>query len=373
MAIVRMGFGNAQCLRSSPSNRDAGRGTMSFDDVWYVSAKARTDTRLAMENVYQRQVGGKKLVRDMPPEEVTTFNLVSRLAAARKRAGGTAVALHSRKLEGGVTSKVPGQSARKTIHTASGADLEMAIEVRPNQWVDLVLQAKRFSFSNNTYKGWSRVQNQNLIDWARANGNRTPGMLLYNPWGQPFPKSHAEFTDLFGACCRSPKTLAQGVRSNGLMPPTNLSPMGVSLVVDRTVMICKSNPTPEQIQKNALPLECVFCPCLQNNNCRAGIPTRTMPTWASSLAQVVGGEGSLADSRVSEVDADELYSGYSGNDDLGLDESRQGFRKSENTGDAETSMPAYDTERGVDWLEFTFSVVLGMSDREKNEFRYPDE
>lgn len=83
---------------------------MGYKEFWWASALSRMDTRDAISNIQTRSVPTKQhpageLVTGVPPEEVTTFNLIRRLVDRRTAAGGRAIALHSRPLEGGDTSK----------------------------------------------------------------------------------------------------------------------------------------------------------------------------------------------------------------------------------------------------------------------------
>ena len=142
------------------------------------------DTRRTIRETYPS--GGATYIRSMlPPEESTTLNLVRRLAYWQERRGGQVTAiLHSRALEGGLTRR---------HRPPSGADLELAVEVRPTTWIDLLLQAKRISEPipghAARYGEWKPTQIRNLRRWAADNGDRDPGVLLYNaeipPFGAP--------------------------------------------------------------------------------------------------------------------------------------------------------------------------------------------
>lgn len=61
-----------------------------YEVFWWCSALARTDTRDAQMDLSERYTsGGKTSIRSMmPPEEVTTFNFVRRLAIKYKQRGG---------------------------------------------------------------------------------------------------------------------------------------------------------------------------------------------------------------------------------------------------------------------------------------------
>lgn len=163
--------------------------------LWNVSAMARQATQQTREHVLQRDAKGT-LVPATQPEETTTSNLVRHLGFYGSELGVRAV-LHTRALEGGLTS----EGTVKRI--PSGADLELAIEVAPRKWLDLLLQAKSFKPATGTYEHWSEIQNAKLVDWARAH-NRTPGMLLYNDLVPPFiarPEPKVDFAcNVFSAC-----------------------------------------------------------------------------------------------------------------------------------------------------------------------------
>jgi hypothetical protein len=211
--------------------------------------------------------------RGVPPEEVTTFNQVRRLALRRHIAGGWAIALHSRPLEGGRK-----QSARP----ASGADLELAVEVAPGAWIDIALQAKKFSPAAGRYDGWSPRQNQLLASWVQANARRAAGMLLYNSSDPPFaPPGYP--SDMFRLCCSD--TGCHGWRWPPLRQPgpNGWSPLAISLILDisdpRVARL--RNPTPARIADMVLPWECLFCPTAQGRTLGAVIGAR--PTWVEPL------------------------------------------------------------------------------------------
>src|SRR5699024_10666804 len=258
------------------ANQEEG-ASVSYKEFWWASALSRMDTRDALADVHSRLVPtGQQsigsLVTDVPPEEVTTFNLVRRLVNRRTSAGGRAIALHSRPLEGG---------NRKTGRKPSGCDLELAVEVGPGLWVDLALQAKKFLPHSGIYRGWSHNQNSNLIQWATRNGNRTPGMLLYNTEGSPFA-SPGSTTSVLGACCTQPKRCHgwkwPGAKGREWSLPDDRTPMAVSLVLNQSSMLGMTNPTPKQLAEVAFPLECIFCP-------NAPLVTTRAPSWALTLLE----------------------------------------------------------------------------------------
>jgi hypothetical protein len=192
-----------------------------FDTFWWSSAMARYDTKDSLALVRERRASGN-LRSMLPPEEVTTFNLVRRLASQQIRKDGTvAAAQHSRPLEGGTRGR-----------PASGTDLELAVEVYPGGWVDLLIQAKRIFPRRGgpaVYQGWKVTQIQQLRSWAQTNGQRTPGLLLYNADVPPFGARPTVVAQ--GACCSSP------VRCNGSSWPRHRrgmngeSPLAITLVV----------------------------------------------------------------------------------------------------------------------------------------------
>ncbi len=251
---------------------------MGYKDFWWASALSRMDTRDAISNIQTRSVPTKQhptgeLVTGVPPEEVTTFNLIRRLVDRRTAAGGRAMALHSRPLEGGDTSKG---------RPPSGADLEIAVEVTRGRWVDFALQAKKFHPPSGTYRGWNPTQNTHLITWSATNDNRTPGMLLYNIEGPPF--AHLQgLSPLFGGCCQPDKKCHgwkwPGSRGHEWSLPDERTPMAVSLVLDQNLMTTLTNPTPTDLQEVAFPLECIFCP-------KRKLTTRSQtPGWAAALLE----------------------------------------------------------------------------------------
>lgn len=248
-----------------------------YREFWWASAMSRMDTRDSRATVLERGVHGLRAV--IPPEEVTTFNLVRRLAFWHSRSGTSFVALHSRPLEGG--NRVLGRRP-------SGADLELAVETAPGVWVDLALQAKKLNPATGRYDGWNPIQNGHLRSWAHTHGHRTPGMLLYNYSAPPFGPPGATGIAM-GGCCSSP------LRCHGWSwprwdPPDNRSPMALSLVIlDAAGMVpaagapaSLTDPTPAQVLPQMMPLECLFCPrrgSAASPLAQSGGP----PEWAQSL------------------------------------------------------------------------------------------
>jgi hypothetical protein len=248
---------------------------------------SRLDTRDAQDNVWTR--GVHKPSRTVPPEEVTTFNLVRRLAWLRRASGGLTIALHSRPLEGG---------HRTSGRAASGADLELAVEVAPGSWIDLALQAKKFNPTTGKYNGWDRGQNKKLINWAQGNGRRAAGMLLYNSSDPPFgPLGNA--SPVFNFCCSD--TVCHGWRWPRWLLPDGRSPLAVSLILNvsdpRVAQL--TNPTPQRIADLALPWECLFCPKAQRRALGTMIGPR--PAWIEPMQGPPGDEQPSTDARPQEA------------------------------------------------------------------------
>jgi hypothetical protein len=184
------------------------------------------------------------------PEETSTSNLVRRIAYLGRDRGVLAV-LHSRALEGGYRRNgVVGRDP-------SGADLELAVEVIPGQWLDLVLQAKTLKAVGNGYEysEWKMTQNLALIEWARANGGRTPGTLLYNDAVLPFADATYRCT-AFGACGGANHTQIQPyekMKKEGwdLFDGT---PAGISLCLNNSLLVL-NRADPALIQSSHFPIE----------------------------------------------------------------------------------------------------------------------
>jgi hypothetical protein len=233
-----------------------------YDVFWWCSALARTDTRDTQMDLPERYPsGGRTAIRSMlPPEEVTTFNFARRLAVKHKQRGGKGVvALHSKALEGGSSGKRP----------PSGADIELAVEITPGNWIDLLLQAKRIYEPrvgrNGFYEGWKADQIKTLRRWAANNGNRTPGMLLYNsevilPFVRP-----GRYVAL-GGCCMSPIQCHRYSRPIRSSPPDRRSPVGITLVIlpryraKLPSSLAGDSLSAVVVNQYASPLECIFCP-----------------------------------------------------------------------------------------------------------------
>lgn len=267
---------------------------------------ARMDTRDTRSDLRERYPsGGTTFTRPMlPPEEATTFNLVRRLAFGHRRRGGVGVvAVHSRALEGGLQGRRP----------ASGADIEIAVEVTPGNWIDLLLQAKRIFESRagrtGVYEGWSAVQVRNLRRWAARNGDRTPGMLFYNAEIPPFgPPRHEVY---LGGCGMSP-IRCHGWRWPRWNPPDRRSPIAITLLIlpsypSRLPSSLYGDRLPATaVNQFASPLECIFCPgrlitTVEPCGGRTGSPVsiikpkNQIPEWAATLLEATGEQAESVD------------------------------------------------------------------------------
>lgn len=240
--------------------------------LWDVSFHAMKDIVTMDELVKTR--GTNLAVTPTPmDEEISTINLVRRLALLGRRLGVTAV-LHSRSLEGKYTQAVPGQRT-----APSGADLELNVEIAPGRWLDLLLQAKRLYPRQRVasrYDEWKQQQTANMVAWAATHGHRIPGLLLFNGLCQPFTKKKApvSFGDFhcsaFGAC--------SGANHLQLHNHTTMTakgwslfdgtPGGVSLVLDAILLATASAPRAPDLKSVHFPLE-----HLAHRGCgSAGIP-----------------------------------------------------------------------------------------------------
>lgn len=269
-----------------------------FEEFWWVSALSRLDTRDAQSDVWSR--GVHHSFRAVPPEDVTTFNLVRRLAGSRRMAGGLSIALHSRPLEGGNAT---------TGRTPSGADLELAVEVAPSAWVDFALQAKKFNPASGKYDGWDSAQNAHLVNWAQANGRKGSGMLLYNSSDMPFsPPGKA--SSMFNLCCS--RTWCHGWKWPRWGRPDGRSPLAISLIVDITDprVAGLNEPKPSDIADMALPWECLFCPAAQRLT--LGSVIGGMPDWVQLLQPPSDGEDTDANAGTDpNADVDRQSASYS--------------------------------------------------------------
>jgi hypothetical protein len=189
----------------------------------------------------------------------------------RRASGGLSIALHSRSLEGGHAP---------TGRPPSGADLELAVEVGPGIWTDFALQAKKFNPVTGKYDGWDPGQNAQLVRWARVNGRRAAGMLLYNSTDPPFaPPGHA--SPVFNMCCSD--TWCHGWKWPRWARPDGRSPLAISLIVDIADPKVSSlaNPTPKDIADLALPWECLFCTAVQKLALGGALGPR--PEWVERI------------------------------------------------------------------------------------------
>jgi hypothetical protein len=244
-----------------------------FEEFWWASAMSRLDIRDAQNDVWTRGVHGRS--RTVPPEEVTTFNLVRRLAGLRRAAGGQSIALHSRPLEGGnaQVGRVP-----------SGADMELAVEVAPSIWADFALQAKKFNADSGKYDGWSPVQNAHLVNWARTDNRRAAGMLLYNTTDNPFAQP-GHPSPLFNLCCSY--TWCHGWRWPRWGLPDGRSPLAISIIVNisHPSVLALIDPKPKDVADYALPWECLFCPSAQRLALARAIGRR--PEWVEPIQETL--------------------------------------------------------------------------------------
>ena len=247
-----------------------------FEEFWWASAMSRLDTRDAQNDVWTRGVQGRS--RSVPPEEVTTFNLVRRLAGLRRKAGGLSIALHSRPLEGG---------NRNVGRDPSGADIELTVEVAPGAWTDFALQAKKFKPDSGKYHGWDPDQNAHLVNWARANNRRAAGMVLYNTTDNPFAP-HGSPSPLFNLCC-SP-TLCHGWTWPRWGLPDGRSPLAISIIVDISDpgVLALKDPGPRDVANYALPWECLFCPRARRLVLARAIGGQ--PEWVEPIQEPPGDE-----------------------------------------------------------------------------------
>jgi hypothetical protein len=246
-----------------------------YDFFWWASAMARMDTRDSLAGVHELSVHlAHRLVA--PPEEVTTFNLMRRLASTHARRGGSfAASLHSRSLEGG--------DRRRRI-LPSGADLQLAVEVSPGRWAHLVLQAKKLDAATGTYRQWKRWQVDALRLWASTHGGPVPGMLLYNTATTPFTPPGSGGTVVQGACCSSP-LVCHGWRWPKWALPDRRSPLAITLCLFPTgvgtlpASLSGDGPSASAVNPHAMPLECIFCPRATRALHLASAP----PSWAEDL------------------------------------------------------------------------------------------
>lgn len=259
-----------------------------FDVFWWCSAIARLDMRDSSDGIAERTPYALRRGVSVP-EEVTTFNFVRQLASYRRRHGQpVAAALHSRALEGG----------RRGMRPPSGADLELAIETYPGEWVDLLLQAKRLYLSGR-YEQWKNAQVEDLRRWAATHGGRTPAMLLYNAQFPPFGAPGTRV--VLGGCCSSP------VQRHGWKWPRWWCPDGRSPATFTLAILPSTGTLPAEfatdgldaavVNSIAMPLECIFCTEHELGlTSRPGwpppLPIRdTRPEWASELLEAGGIQG----------------------------------------------------------------------------------
>jgi len=176
--------------------------------------------------------------------------------------------------------------------------LELAVEISPGRWVDLLLQAKRLYTGSSTYEQWKASQVDDLRAWADRRGS-TPGMLLYNARVDPFSKGNSVIQ---GACSAGMVRMSlQKLPESPL--PRPIAPLGITLVALPRLPIV----LPVGLQGDALdaatvnefasPWECMICDHwpVKGNLGHGGISPAevrdSMPDWAVELAQLVGARG----------------------------------------------------------------------------------
>ena len=282
----------------------------AFDIFWWCSSIAYReswDARLMKE----RKGNGALRKGIQIPEEVTTFNFARQLASIHGKptrrhfkrifghVGDARIAVHNKALEGGGAGRV-----------ASGADLEMAIEVRSGSWVSLLMQAKRL-YPGGTYREWKPSQITKLKRWALAKGNTAPAMLLYNPSIAPF-NQRVNPIDMGGCCHR------KVLRSTAILPgytpphPKAISPLTFTLACLRPRTqknLTGKSPAAISVNKTALPLECIFCPAATDAGRESSIPTyESPPQWAQ--------EALMSDAPI-DLPLGSGESGPTGEDELG--------------------------------------------------------
>lgn len=250
---------------------------------WEASRRTLIDRKKTHDHVIVRSRTGATTVYDRAQmqEESSTENFARYLAApgaapisihwASAVLTGTRVALHSRGLEAWAKGS-PG----------TGADLEVAIEVAPNRWIDLLLQAKRLKLTgtSDAYEGWNKptnqnksTQNQDLVTRAQQEG-RIPGMLLYNSLVPPFIDGrHRRETwpwyscSAFGACSMAKHVMigdAVWPDPRGHLNPwpyknTEITPAGVSLCLYQPLLLQRNGRiSPSSITPHHFPIEHLF-------------------------------------------------------------------------------------------------------------------
>jgi hypothetical protein len=231
--------------------------TQMFDSLWWCSHAAMRDSvesRAEMTELFPD--GGTIRSRGLAtPEEVTTYNWVRRLTQRRRSLDlPVAVVHHSRSLEGG-----------RPKRAGSGADLEIAVQLRSGRWIDLLLQAKRLYESasgTGVYQGWKASQIRAMRRWARTHGGRATGMLLYNADIPPFEPLNTFVSQ--GACHTRQMQL---VRDSA--PPSGdhlSSPLGLTVVLfpglptNLPARLNHDGLSADVVNRDAFPFECLQAP-----------------------------------------------------------------------------------------------------------------
>lgn len=254
--------------------------------LWNASYQALLDTMQTRQYVRERH-SSLAVTPAVEHEETTTSNLLRRIGYYGQNVGVHA-AQHTRTLEGGLT-----RNGRQVI-VPSGADLEIAVEVSPGRWLDLLLQAKAFK-PPGTYSSWSPQQNQKLISWANRRG-RTPGMLLYNDHLPPFvtnapPVTSADYVcTAFGGCGSVGRAQLSKWAENKYSFGPDTTPAGVSLCLDQSSMLTAA-PVPQSIRPYHFQLEHLLHDGEHGDAIDAqgatlrGLTRAARPQWATELIE----------------------------------------------------------------------------------------
>jgi hypothetical protein len=260
-----------------------------YGALWSGSLMAMEEAEFARLSMVERHVqdGTLRIRPGGLPEEVMTWKLVRLLSGLHSGPTSTLIiATHSKGLEGGTTNQL-----------ASGADLELAIEVAPGEWIDLVLQAKRLYTDSASYDSWKQSQIEALQTWAGLN-DRIPGMLLYNAQVAPFIDGSVVSQ---GAC--SIEAVKMSLAAAPPTPfPTPCAPLGVTLVVLPTtpkvvpIGLEGDGLAAAVVNDYASPWECVLCSHwpARSTHSAGGLPEvpilDAMPSWATEIAALLMGQ-----------------------------------------------------------------------------------
>lgn len=284
------------CTRRSLPEICQSRAMGLYKDLWWVDAKTRRDVIRSRNHVRERFVAqnGAPTRPAEQPEEVTTYNLVRRLAFRTRDRAAVVTATHTRALEGGRASP------NSAIRPPSGADLELSVELSPGRWINLLLQAKRL-YPNGRYEHWSAGQIRHLVAYA---GNRwTPAMLLYNIPRSPFPDPATRGWVDMGECCET-SLQTHGWLWPRWLPPDHRSPLTCTVVILQAPLdqrLNRDHPDASTVNQFAMTLACLACP----NN---GIPLAltTTATEAYKLVTVPAAERPQDEPTAAEPDSDQV-------------------------------------------------------------------